>query len=596
MFLSKIWMFAVAVGGAVAITFALVMPRPAERTAVIEERRKLVIGCGLVSIKLEDDALKRVQLTGLFAREPRIEGELAAASAEKTLDEPRMKKARAIGETVIKKEIEGRKPDLAILIDNKGRVVSRVFVEETEFGDVLAGRPLIDEALAGYLRDDLWFVGQALYFVSASPVIKDNVYVGAAVLGYKVTNEFSTVLVGNSLQVGLGFFRSDGQTIAMTDKMQVAIDAAAAQGVLEVLKSPDLHSDCGNDNNKLLELTSGGDRFSAIVARLPGEAGARGAYYSVFGPQPTAKGFGATLDDVKRSDLGFGSFPWFLVGGLFILVLGVGIALMLIESDRPLRKLASETVRLAKGEIERLAEDAHPGKFGSIARSVNIQIDKLNREAKSAKKDLDQLLGPAPEGSLGTIDLLATALPAARPGGPATAVAPPPSDFRFGDSGSGARPAAPPVPSARPGTPPPIRPAPPPMPMPMSLGAPPPLAMHTPPPQAVTPPPMLGADRAPLTLDDDILGGPAPASASSSSLNTGGGGVDPYFKSVYDQFIAMKKSCNEPTSGLTYEKFSEKLSKNRDDLRAKTGCREVRFTVYIKDGKAALKATPVKDE
>ena len=36
--------------------------------------------------------------------------------------------------------------------------------------------------------------------------------------------------------------------------------------------------------------------------------------------------------------------------------------------------------------------------------------------------------------------------------------------------------------------------------------------------------------------------------------------------------------------------------RNRDDLIAKTGCREVRFTVYVKDGKAALKATPVKDE
>ena len=83
--------------------------------------------------------------------------------------------------------------------------------------------------------------------------------------------------------------------------------------------------------------------------------------------------------------------------------------------------------------------------------------------------------------------------------------------------------------------------------------------------------------------DDDILGG-----------NTAE--VDPYFKQVYDQFIAVKQSCYEPTSGLTYQKFSEKLIKNRDDLMAKTGCREVRFTVYVKDGKAALKATPVKDE
>ncbi len=88
----------------------------------------------------------------------------------------------------------------------------------------------------------------------------------------------------------------------------------------------------------------------------------------------------------------------------------------------------------------------------------------------------------------------------------------------------------------------------------------------------------------PLHLDDDIL-------AASNEPS-----IDPYFKQVYDQFLAVKKSCGEPTAGLTYGKFSEKLVKNRDDLMAKTHCREVRFTVYVKDGKAALKATPVKDE
>ena len=72
--------------------------------------------------------------------------------------------------------------------------------------------------------------------------------------------------------------------------------------------------------------------------------------------------------------------------------------------------------------------------------------------------------------------------------------------------------------------------------------------------------------------------------------------VDPYFKQVYDQFLAVKKSCGEPTGGLTYQKFAEKLIKNRDDLMSKTGCKEVRFTVYVKDGKAALKATPVKED
>ena len=65
---------------------------------------------------------------------------------------------------------------------------------------------------------------------------------------------------------------------------------------------------------------------------------------------------------------------------------------------------------------------------------------------------------------------------------------------------------------------------------------------------------------------------------------------------VFDQFVALKKSCNESIAGLTYDKFAEKLIRNRDELREKSGCRDVRFTVYVKDGKAALKATPVKDE
>ena len=72
--------------------------------------------------------------------------------------------------------------------------------------------------------------------------------------------------------------------------------------------------------------------------------------------------------------------------------------------------------------------------------------------------------------------------------------------------------------------------------------------------------------------------------------------MDPYFQQVFEQFIAVKKSCNESIAGLTYDKFAEKLIRNRDELRSKTGCREVRFTVYVKDGKAALKATPVKEE
>jgi hypothetical protein len=278
-----------------------------------------------------------------------------------------------------------------------------------------------------------------------------------------------------------------------------------------------------------------------------------------------------------------------------------------------LRRLTNDAVRLAKGEADRLHEDLHGGKHGSIARSVNIHIDKLGRDAKSAKKDLDQLLGPAPDAGSGfgfgsnpgssgsgTIDLLAAPLPKSG------AALPPPSEFRFQDVEAPAAPVSdlrmsesgatmirkPPV---RPGTPPPFRAA----------------APSVPPAPPVPPPRRVSAQHhAPLNLDDDILGraappalpGLAPGQSTSSGVpaaldpDATPARSDPHFRQIFDQFVTTKKSCNESIAGLVFERFAEKLIKNRDDLMAKTGCREVRFTVYVKDGKAALKATPVKDD
>jgi hypothetical protein len=67
------------------------------------------------------------------------------------------------------------------------------------------------------------------------------------------------------------------------------------------------------------------------------------------------------------------------------------------------------------------------------------------------------------------------------------------------------------------------------------------------------------------------------------------------WRSVYDEFVRTKKQCNEPVDGLSFEKFSQTLKKNRDALVQRHACKRVKFSVYVKDGKASLKATPVKD-
>ena len=71
-------------------------------------------------------------------------------------------------------------------------------------------------------------------------------------------------------------------------------------------------------------------------------------------------------------------------------------------------------------------------------------------------------------------------------------------------------------------------------------------------------------------------------------------GEDAHYQQIYKEFVTTRERCGEPADGLSFEKFAAKLKKNQEQLIAKYSCRSVRFQMYVKDGKAALKATPVK--
>lgn len=79
------------------------------------------------------------------------------------------------------------------------------------------------------------------------------------------------------------------------------------------------------------------------------------------------------------------------------------------------------------------------------------------------------------------------------------------------------------------------------------------------------------------------------------SVATSADPEDRHYHEVFRDFVAAREKCGEPADGLNFERFKAKLLKNRDQLMSKYQCRTVRFQVYIKEGKAALKATPVKD-
>ena len=82
MFLSKIWFFLVALGAAIALTIALVMPRPAQRQLETEETARLTTACSVIDIWLADAARDRVAFSATFARAPEGVGALDAKLGE----------------------------------------------------------------------------------------------------------------------------------------------------------------------------------------------------------------------------------------------------------------------------------------------------------------------------------------------------------------------------------------------------------------------------------------------------------------------------------------------------------------------------------
>ncbi len=109
---------------------------------------------------------------------------------------------------------------------------------------------------------------------------------------------------------------------------------------------------------------------------------------------------------------------------------------------------------------------------------------------------------------------------------------------------------------------------------------------YQPPPQAR---PMMDDNRTVVAqVPYDLLAAAAPKSDISQA-------DDAHYREVYDKFVETRQECAEDISDLTYDRFVQKLLKNRQQIIEKHKAKAVRFQVYVKDGKAALRALPVRE-
>ncbi len=100
------------------------------------------------------------------------------------------------------------------------------------------------------------------------------------------------------------------------------------------------------------------------------------------------------------------------------------------------------------------------------------------------------------------------------------------------------------------------------------------------------PPPMEPAPSAPeanVTMQDFSM--PAEEAADPD---------EDHWRETFDRFRELKTSLGEAADKIGFDKFATKLRKNRADLIAKHNCKGVRFSVYEKDGKAAIKASAIR--
>jgi hypothetical protein len=66
-----------------------------------------------------------------------------------------------------------------------------------------------------------------------------------------------------------------------------------------------------------------------------------------------------------------------------------------------------------------------------------------------------------------------------------------------------------------------------------------------------------------------------------------------HFQETFERFLELRQETGEP-GNVSYEKFVTKLRRNREELMARHNATGVRFSVYLKDGRAAIKASALR--
>jgi hypothetical protein len=556
MLLSRFWfvLLGLVVGGAVFVLSLAVSMYNRSGARFMGEA--LSSDSQVVSWYLRDDARQRSAQLIQFALNPDIAKLLmdSSESESRVPDKARDRLATAL------RQIAGRIApeaafDAVFAVDQHGRVVAHLGYEQASgMQDFeLGGYPVVADALHGYIRDDT-LVLDRVYRVVARPVEYDLGQLPAgAVIGARIIDDRFARELSKRTGAAVAFY-SAGQRVASGapegfDKSQ--LDQIVAD--LGSLKGDKEYQENGRSTMRTL-----GPFLGIQYSRLPGEAWDLGAGYAVARVPARVDGPLGFLDRADDKDKAEANVVLALIAALA--AAAVGLVFSLLEHTRPLMSFRSEASRLAKGETDQLQPSRFRGVYRKIAADLNDGIDKVAAKGGVPRRaaDLSQVLGDIPDQP----QMSAFSFPGDTSPGASSQV------------GSRPLPVPPSGPQAQ--SPAPVRAAP--FPEPVTSAA-------------------AGAGRgAGLPAPPPPPRRPLPADGGGGAMTaTAQGGEQMEWRQVFEEFVATKRQCGENIDGFTYEKFEQTLKKNREALIKRHGAKQVKFSVYVKDGKAALKASPIKE-
>jgi hypothetical protein len=603
MILSRLWYVLLGAAVAVALYVVFVAVGQYNRQTTLALKEGLASDSQTVDWALKVDARRRLDALLAGSVDPTLQQSLVAANTAKDSKLP--EKARSDAKKALSAVNESIpadwRADSLFAVDRDGHVVAEVGYDAVVGNDdfELGGYPAVNDALHGWLRDDVWVLGSKMYVVVARPIEYDVTQRPAgAIVGLKeVSNKFAGDLAKRA-RTNVAFYAS-GQRVAGGVGVE-GFDAEKLDAVGNDLKNvvDKTYGDTGRSDVRMFS-----DDLGAMYARLPGDAWALGGGFAVVRGKTSLAGpmgFLSTADDKDKANV-----PWLLLVAVVFGAALIGILLTLLEHTNPLKELVMQADRLKTGVMDGLQVARFRGAYRLAAQSLNQGMERAIEKAGGVTRkpaDLESILGPAP--AQPSMSAFSFPLADGAGAGPSIPVnVPPPPVVPAAGSPAVPVPVPRPVPAGiSKETPPVIVPMVPPSagrspPAARPQGPPPPVNARPAPAPAPAPPPPVASAEDDDGDDEATMVGAVPAEllAQATGENRAASEEAADWLTVYEEFVRTKKKCGEPTDGLSFDKFSHTLKKNRDALVQRHACKRVKFSVYVKEGRASLKATPVRE-